>query len=109
MRPDGPKDMMLDGPAVWNTRSLLFEPRLKMENSMEEIAIEYVKRVGVDRAIDLVIQTDPLTLSKYATASDDGSRLVGQRGLERWSEENLAALMINDLIKKEKICKNTIV
>jgi len=76
---------------------------------MEKIAIEYVKRVGVDRAIDLVIQTDPLTLSKYATASDDGSRLVGQRGLERWSEENLAALMIMDLYKKEKICKNTIV
>jgi len=109
MHPAGPKGMMLDGPAVWNTRSLLFEPRLKMENNMEEIAIEYVKRVGVDRAIDLVIQTDPLTLSKYATASDDGSRLVGQRGLERWSEENLAALMIMDLYKKEKICKNMIV
>ena len=63
-------------------------------------ATEYVKSVGVDKAVDTVIAADPLVLCKYATASDDGSRLVGHSGLENWSEEQLAIVMIQNLLKK---------
>jgi hypothetical protein len=66
-------------------------------------ATKYVKWVGVDKAIDKVIAADPLVLCKYATASDDGSRLVGHSGLEKWSEEMLVIKMIENCLMNKKI------
>lgn len=66
-------------------------------------ATRYVKRVGIDKAVDKVVSADALVLHKYATASDDGSRLVGHSGFEIWSEEMLVIAMIENLLMNKKM------